>query len=320
MQVSDTVLVAGGETTIGRAIVRACRRTGYATVFAPDRRELPLTDFSAVDAYVRGHRPRIVVVAAGRSGGIGLNRRLPAELMLDNLRVTTNLVESAARHGVDTLLYLASSCCYPRHCPQPMRPEHLGTGSLESTSEAYATAKLAAIRLCQALQSERSLRFLAGIPADVFGPDSSFDPAESHVIPALIARMHAAKVCGQPELTIWGTGTPRREFLFADDLGDACVTVIRGYNGTIPINLGGGEEMQIGEVARMIASVVGYSGALRFDTNAPDGMPRKLLDSSVLLNLGWRPATPIRKALEVTYRSFLDTRCGIAEKTTEARI
>lgn len=312
MRASEPVFVAGGETTIGRAIVRALERSGYRNILAPARAELQLTDSGAVDAWMERHRPTITIVAAGRSGGIGLNRRRPAELMLDNLLVTTSVLSAAARYGVERLLCLASSCCYPKECPQPMRPEYLESGPLEPTSAAYATAKLAGIRLCQALRTERSLRFIAGIPADVFGPDSSFDAEESHVIPALIARFHAAKLSGQPEVTLWGSGTPRREFLFADDLGDACIVAIHSYNQDAPINLGGGVELSIGEVAGMIAEVVGYEGRRTYDTNQPDGMPRKLLDSSVLMGLGWRPNTPFRAALEITYEAFLNRR-GSAE-------
>ncbi|MFM7107582.1 MAG: GDP-L-fucose synthase family protein [Planctomycetaceae bacterium] len=307
MQATDPVFVAGGETTIGRAILRALERGGFRNVLAPKRAELPLGDGRAVDAWMEANRPTVVIVAAGKSGGIGLNRRRPAELMLDNLLVATSVLGAAARHGVERLLYLASSCCYPKECPQPMRPEHLESGPLEPTSAAYATAKLAGIRLCQALRTERSLQFVAGIPADVFGPDSSFDPEESHVIPALIARFHAAKLESLPEVSLWGSGNPRREFLFADDLGDACIAAIRGYNQEVPINLGGGAELSIREVAGMIAEVVGYQGRLAYDTSRPDGMPRKLLDSSVLMGLGWRPATPFRDALEATYRGFLAT-------------
>ncbi len=305
MHADDPVFVAGGETTIGRAVVRGLARCGLTNIAAPSRDELDITDVGAVSDFIARTRPRFILVAAGRSGGIGLNRRLPAELMLDNLRVATSILSAAAHRGVERLLYLASSCCYPRHCPQPMRPEHLGTGLLEPTSEAYATAKLAAIRLCQALHAERSAPFLAAIPADVFGPDSSFDPEDSHVIPALIARLHSAAREGQPHVALWGTGTPRREFLFADDLGDACVTVIQYYAGCGPINLGGGHEMTIRDVATAIADVVGYRGQLIFDTSRPDGMPRKLLDSSELRALGWRPATPFRTALESTYQAFL---------------
>lgn len=316
MRADDLAFVAGGETTIGRAVVRALARHGIKNIVAPSRDELDITDVRAVSDFMAATRPRFVLVAAGRSGGIGLNRRLPAELMLDNLHVATSILSAAARQGVERLLYLASSCCYPRHCPQPMRPEHLGTGSLEPTSEAYATAKLAAIRLCQALHAERGAPFLAAIPADVFGPDSSFDPEDSHVIPALIARLHEATREGHPHVTLWGTGAPRREFLFADDLGDACVAVIRGYHGCGPINLGGGHEMTVRDAASTIADVVGYRGQLMFDTSRPDGMPRKLLDSSELLALGWKPATPFRAALEATYQAYLRRFTGSSAATS----
>lgn len=317
MQANDRVFIAGGETTIGRAVVRAFARARWRGILAPPRDELDVADFRAMGDYLSAMKPRVVVVAAGRSGGIGLNQRLPAELMLDNLLVATSILSAAARHGVERLLYLASSCCYPKTCPQPMRPEYLGTGPLETTSEAYATAKLAGIRLCQALHRERGLPFLTAIPADVFGPDSSFEPEDSHVIPSLIARFHAAKVEGAAEVALWGTGTPCREFLFADDLGDACVAVIRGYNRTETINLGGGEELTIRQAAEMIADVVGYSGRLTFDTTRPDGMPRKLLDSSELFALGWKPATTFRAALEATYCEFLRKRYP---STTEGSI
>lgn len=308
MPADDPVFVAGSETTIGRAVVRAFARAGYRTILAPPRDQVDVTDALTMGDYLATTRPRIVVVAAGRSGGIGLNRRLPAELMLDNLLVATSVLSAAARQGVERLLYLASSCCYPQACPQPMRPEHLGTGPLEPTSEAYATAKLAGIRLCHALRQERGLSFLTAIPADVFGPDSSFDPEDSHVIPSLIARFHAAQAEGAAEVGLWGTGTPRREFLFADDLGDACVAVVRGYNREDTINLGGGEELTIRQAAETIADVVGYRGRLTFDTTRPDGMPRKLLDSSELYALGWQRATSFREALEATYRAFLRKR------------
>lgn len=305
MTARDEVLVAGGDTLIGRALVRAFERVGRR-VSAPSCEEVPLTDATAVERHFARVRPRAVVVAAGKSGGIGLNQRVPADLMLDNLLVATSVCAAAARHGVGRLLYLASSCCYPKDCPQPMRVEHLGTGPLEPTSEPYALAKLAGMRLCAALHRQEGVRFIAAIPADVFGPDSSFDAEASHVIPALIARMHAAKTRNDAEIVLWGSGEPRREFLFADDLAEACVVVLERYDGEEPINLGGGTELSIREVARMIAKIVGYSGQLTFDVSKPDGMPRKLLDSAVLERLGWQAATCMHDALERTYRGFLE--------------
>lgn len=301
----NAVFIAGGETLIGRALVRAFERAGVR-VLSPSRDDLPLTDVAAVDKFFAGARPRRVVVAGGKSGGIGLNQRVPADLMTDNLLVATSVCTAAVRHGVEKLLYLASSCCYPRDCPQPMRVDQLGTGPLEPTSEPYAVAKIAGMQLCAALRRQHGVRFIAAIPADVFGPDSSFDAEGSHVIPALMARMHASKTQNDAEITLWGTGEPRREFLYADDLAEACVLVLDRYDGEKPINLGGGTELTIREVARMIAEVVGFRGRLVFDTSKPDGMPRKLLDSTVLYDLGWQAATPLREALSRTYRRFLD--------------
>jgi GDP-L-fucose synthase len=305
MRTTDVVFVAGAVTSIGRAVVRALVRAGHAPILQPTDEELRLTDPAAVERFFAEHRPRHVIVAAGKSGGIGLNQRIPADLMLDNMLTAAHVCGSAARFGVEKLLYLASSCCYPRDCPQPMRVEHLGTGRLEPTSEPYATAKLAGLQLCLALRRQAGANFVAAIPADVFGPDSSFDRESSHVIPSLIVKMHSAKLAGDPEVVLWGTGAPRREFLFADDLGDACVTALNRYEDDQPINLGGGTELSIRDVATAIAEVVGYRGVLSFDASRPDGMPRKLLDSAVLRGLGWTPATAFRDALEVTYRGFL---------------
>jgi GDP-L-fucose synthase len=312
------VFVAGGETLIGRALARAFERSG-AQVLAPSRDELPITDAAAVDKYFARHRPRRVVVAGGKSGGIGLNQRVPADLMIDNLLLGTSVCTAAARHGVEKLLYLASSCCYPKDCPQPMRVESLGTGPLEPTSEPYAVAKIAGMQLCAALRQQQGVRFITAIPADVFGPDSSFDAEASHVIPALIARMHAAKQRNDPEIKLWGTGEPRREFLFADDLAEACVMVLGCYDGERTINLGGGTELTIRNVAGMIADVVGFRGRLVFDASKPDGMLRKLLDSAVLHDLGWRPVTPVRESLERTYQGFLDRTIKVGNNPEAAR-
>jgi GDP-L-fucose synthase len=305
MRTSDGIFVAGADTTIGRAVVRALDRAGRGPILQPTEGDVRLTDPAAVERFFAERRPRQVIVAAGKSGGIGLNQRIPADLMLDNMLTAANVCGAAARFGVEKLLYLASSCCYPRDCPQPMRIEHLGTGRLEPTSEPYATAKLAGLQLCLASRRQSGANFVAAIPADVFGPDSGFDRESSHVIPSLLVKMHAAKLAGDPEVVLWGTGAPRREFLYADDLGDACVVVMDRYDHAEPINLGGGTELSIKDVAATVAEVVGYRGTLSFDASRPDGMPRKLLDSSVLHGLGWTAATAFRDALEVTYRGFL---------------
>jgi GDP-L-fucose synthase len=299
------VYVAGAETLIGGAILRALARQGYCN---PVGGELPAPDLTCareVDAFVAACRPQIVFLAAGKMGGIGANRRYPADLMLDNLRVTCNLIESAHRHGVTRLLYLASSCAYPKACPQPMREESLHTGALEPTSAAYAMAKLSGITLCEAFRSQHGADFFAGVPANVYGPGDHFDAENAHVIGALMARLHAAKGEGSPCVEVWGSGNAQREFLYVDDLADACVFVMRHYGGEGPINLGGGTIASIRELACMIRDVVGYEGELRFDATQPDGFALKALDSTRLTELGWAGATPLRQGLERTYRWFL---------------
>jgi len=313
------VLVAGGETLIGAAIVQTLSRRGFTHVLHPSAADCPLTEAAAVEDFFARNRPEYVFVAAGKSGGIEANRRYPADLMVDNLLTATHLCTAALRHGTTKLLYLASSCCYPKECPQPMRVEHLGTGALEPTSAAYATAKLAGVALCQSLRQQHGARLIAGIPADVFGTQCRFDAENSHVIPALIARMHAAKLAGDPAILLWGTGAPRREFLFADDLAEACLVAMDRYDAPEPINLGGGTELTIRDVAALIAAVVGYRGEIRFDTSRPDGAPRKLLDSSRLLGLGWTPSTDIRAALEATYAAFVAQQAGRRDAVAEAR-
>jgi GDP-L-fucose synthase len=229
----------------------------------------------------------------------------PAELMLDNLLATAHVLQAAHAQGVAKLLYLASSCCYPRHAPQPLRVESLMTGLLEPTNAAYATAKLAGWQLCEAYRQQFGAPFFTAIPANAFGPYDDFSLEGGHIIPALIHRAHQAKVRGDPSLTIWGTGTPRREFVFAPDLADACLFVMNHYNEPAPINLGGGTDLSIAEVARAIVEVVGFKGRLCFDPTRPDGMPLKRLDASQLSSLGWKPATDFRTALAETYNWFL---------------
>jgi GDP-L-fucose synthase len=300
------VYVAGGGTLIGAALVRQLKASGYRNLVGLPGAEPDLTDAVQVDAFFASARPDYVFVAAGRSGGIEVNSRRPAELMRDNLLVTSHVLEAARRYGTKKLLYLGSSCAYPKHCPQPMRVEALLTGPLEPTSAAYAVAKIAGMTLCDAYRRQYGCGFVSAIPADVFGPGDDFSPENSHVVAALVRRMHEAKVQGQPTVSIWGTGRPRRELMFCDDLADACLFVMREYDGGGPINLGVGEDVSIAELAAMIREIVGYDGRLVFDTTRPDGMPRKLLDSSELAGLGWRAKTSVREGLAATYRWFLE--------------
>ncbi|MFN8543849.1 MAG: GDP-L-fucose synthase [Candidatus Binatia bacterium] len=304
MEASDTVCVAGARTLVGRALLRRLAREGWTDV-AGVADEPDWTDAGAVDALFARTRPAWVFVAAGRSGGIRANQKYPADLMQENLLATCHVLAAAHRHGVRKLLYLASSCSYPRDAEQPMRVESLAAGPPEPSNAAYATAKRAGIQLCQAYRAQHGAGFIAGIPADVFGPGDDFDPEDSHVVPALIRKLHDARERGTRVVELWGSGMPRREFLFADDLADACLAVMRRYDGAGPINLGGGTVLAIRELAREVAAVVGYTGALRFDASRPDGMPVKTLDASALFALGWRAATPIRAALAETHRWYL---------------
>lgn len=269
--------------------------------------EPDLTNAAEVDAFFAEVAPEYVFIAAGRSGGIQANQKYPAELMRDNLLVESHIIHSAYRYGAKKLLYLASSCSYPKNCAQPMRVESLMTGVLEPTNEAYAVAKIAGMVMCQAYRQQYRANFISGIPADAFGPGDDFSLQDSHVIPALIRKMHDAKILGAESVEIWGTGTPRRDFIFAPDLADACVFVMREYDSSRPINISGGTDLSIKELALSIKEVVGYTGELYFDTSKPDGTPLKALDSKELTTMGWKPRTPFWSALSVTYDWFLQT-------------
>lgn len=318
MEHDARIWVAGADTLIGAALRRVLRRQDAELVGGPGL-EPALGDASAVDAFVRRERPAYVFVAAGKSGGIRANDDFPVDFMLDNLLVTTHVLASAHRHGVRKLLYLGSSCSYPKDCPQPMHVESLMTGPLERTSEAYAVAKLAGLTLCRAFQRQHGACFVGAIPGDTYGPGDDFGPGTSHVVPALIRRMHEAKQEGAPSVTVWGTGTPRRELIFADDLADACVVAMRRWDGPEPINLGSGEDVSIAELAETLKAIVGYRGELRFDRHRPDGMPRKRLDSTDLAALGWAPPTSLASGLAATYTWFRSTQVGTETATATVR-
>jgi GDP-L-fucose synthase len=304
LEKNSNIYVTGGQTLVGAAILRELERQGYTNIVGRPGEEPELTDAAQVDAFFARTAPDYVFLAAGKSGGIRANQKYPAELMLNNLLVECHVVHSAYRHGVRKLLYLASSCTYPKHCPQPMKEEALLTGPLEPTNEAYAVAKIAGIKLCQAYHQQFGANFISGIPANVFGPGDDFSSEDSHVVAALIRRMHEAKERGQEAVEIWGTGSSQREFVFADNLADACVFVMDKYNGLQPINLGCGSGMCIADLAVAIKEVTGFRGRIHFDTSRPDGMPVKLLDSSKLNTLGWRPKVSFHSALLATYEWF----------------
>ncbi len=310
MHKTSRVFVTGGRTLIGAAILRQLERQGYRNVVDEQGPEPDLTDAVQVADFFARQAPEYVFLAAGKTGGIEANRKYPAELMLDNLLVECHIIHNAYRHGVKKLLYLASSCCYPKLCLQPMRVEALMTGPLEPTNEAYAVAKIAGIKLCQAYRQQYGANFIVGIPANAFGTDDDFSLDNSHVIPAMLRKMHEAKAHGADQVEIWGTGTPRREFIFADDLAEACIFVVQNYNSDEPINLGGGADVSIRELAHLAGEVVGYKGQLHFDTTKPDGMPIKALDASRLREMGWVATTPLSAALAATYASFLQRPTG----------
>jgi len=299
---SSRIYVAGADTLIGAAIVDALKRQGYDQVMGAATPK----DGGSVESVFSETRPEYVFVAAGKSGGIGANQRYPADLMMDNLQVISDVMGTSHRYGVKKLLYLASSCCYPRDCPQPMRVDHLSTGPLEPTNRSYATAKLAGIELCRAYRAQFSSDFIVAIPANAYGPGDDFSEEDSHVISALIRKMHDAKVAGAGHVDLWGTGTAEREFIFAADLADACLFLMNHYSDATPINVGArSQRVSIAELARLIKDTVGFAGEIRFDRTRPDGMPRKILDSDALRDLGWSPATDFRTALSATYDYFL---------------
>jgi GDP-L-fucose synthase len=306
MEQESKIYVAGGRTLVGAALLRRLEHHGYTNLCNRTHEELDLTVASEVEAYFQQVQPEYVFDTAGKSGGIGANVKLPADLMRDNLFSSAHTIEAAHRHRVKKLLYLASSCSYPKLCPQPMRVQDLLTGSLEPTNEAYAVAKIAGIKLCQAYRRQYHDDFIVGIPANPFGPGEDFSLDNSHVIAALIRKMHDAKMRGDGSITVWGTGSARREFIFVDDLADACIKVMREYSDEEPLNLGGGPVLSMGELAQAVRRVVGFAGRLEFDASKPDGMPMKALETSQLQRMGWQPQVAFDDALAATYRWYLD--------------
>jgi GDP-L-fucose synthase len=304
------IFVAGESDFVGASLARRLRAAGCERLLGEGDAAPDLRDPAAVDAFFARQRPELVFLLGGRSGGIARNQREGAELMLDNLLVESAVVRAARRHGTRKLLYLAAACIYPRECAQPMQPEQLGSGPLEPTSAPYALAKWAGLELCRAFASQTGARFAAAIPANPFGPGDSTDPEDAHVVAALLQRMHRAKHRGDAEVVVWGTGRARRDFLYVDDLADACVFLMERFEGPDPINVSAGWDVSIGEVAERIQKVVGFSGRLRFDPGRPEGAPRKLLDGEPLRRLGWAPRTSLDDALAATYRWLLEREAG----------
>jgi GDP-L-fucose synthase len=305
MNRDSRIYVAGGNTLLGAALLDRLRADGFRYIIGVPPDEPDLTAAGQVEDFFGETRPEYIFLVAGMSGGIQRNQQEPAALMLDNLLSAAHVIHAAHFHAVRKLLYVASACCYPRNAEQPMRVESLMSGALEPTNAAYATAKLAGRQLCAAYRQQYGARFITAIPANAFGPHDDFSAEGGHVIPSLMRRAHDAKNRRESELAVWGTGTPRREFIYAPDLADACLFMMRHYDDPQPLNIGGGIPMSISETARAVADAVGYRGRIRFDATKPDGMPRKVLDSEPLGALGWRPTTEFRTALAETYDWFL---------------
>jgi GDP-L-fucose synthase len=306
MTTNDRIFVAGHRGLVGSAIVRRLEAAGATGVLVATRDQLDLRDQAAVNYWFRANRPEYVYLVAGTVGGILANSTRPAEFIYDNMLIHATVVHAAHQYGVKKLLYLGSSCIYPRHCDQPMTEEALLTGALEPTNEAYAVAKIAGIKLCEAYRKQYGDDFISAMPTNLYGPNDNFDLASSHVLPALIRKFHDAKVQGRQEVVIWGTGSPRREFLHVDDLADACVFLMDRYDGERHINVGTGEDLSIRELAEMVRSIVYPAGVLTFDASKPDGMPRKLLDVSRLHALGWKHRIGLEEGIRTTYDWFLE--------------
>jgi GDP-L-fucose synthase len=320
MDTGSGIFVAGHRGLVGSAILRRLQQAGCTNILTATRDQLDLRDQAAVNYWFRANRPDLVYLVAGTVGGILANSTRPAEFIYDNMLIHATVVHAAHQFGVRKLLYLGSSCIYPRECSQPMSEGQLLTGPLEPTNEAYAVAKIAGIKLCEAYRRQYGDDFISAMPTNLYGPNDNFDLVSSHVLPALIRKFHDAKVAGQSEVVIWGTGAPRREFLHVDDLADACVFLMDRYDEAQHINVGTGEDLSIRELAELIRDVVHPRAALRFDPSKPDGMPRKLLDVSRLHELGWRHRIPLREGIASTYEWFLQNQASLRTSAVAAGV
>ncbi|KAJ4822582.1 Germin-like protein sub 1 member 20 [Turnera subulata] len=302
---SAKVFVAGHRGLVGSAIVRKLQSLGFANLVLRSHAELDLTRQSDVEAFFAAEKPRYVILAAAKVGGIHANNTYPADFISINLQIQNNVIHSSFLHGVQKLLFLGSSCIYPKHAPQPIPESALLTGPLEPTNEWYAIAKIAGIKMCQAHRIQHSWDAISGMPTNLYGPNDNFHPENSHVLPALIRRFHEAKVSGAAEVVVWGSGSPLREFLHVDDLADGVVFLMDKYSGVEHLNVGSGKEVTIKELAELVKEVVGFQGKLVWDTSKPDGTPRKLMDSSKLLSLGWEPKISLKDGLVDTYKWYV---------------
>lgn len=308
MKKDSKIFIAGHKGLVGSAVVRNLESQGYSNLILKSRQELDLLDAKAVADFFASEKPEYVFLAAAKVGGIHANNTYPADFIFQNLQVQNNVIHNAYLNGVKKLIFLGSSCIYPRECPQPIKEEYLLTGPLEKTNEAYAVAKIAGIKMCQSYNKQYGTKFISVMPTNLYGINDNFDLESSHVLPALLRKFHDAKVSGAKEVVMWGTGSPMREFLYVDDMADACVHLMKTYEDSEIVNIGTGEDVTIKELAILIKEIVGFEGEIINDTTKPDGTPRKLLDVSRLHELGWKHKTSLQDGIKITYDWFLQNK------------
>ena len=299
------IYVAGHRGMVGSALVRALHRDGFQNTVGKTSKELDLTQQARVEEYFKAEKPEVVILAAARVGGILANSTAPTEFLYENLMIASNVIHAAAVHGAKKLLFLGSSCIYPKFAPQPIAEESLLTGALEPTNEAYAIAKIAGLKLTEYYNREHGKKFISAMPSNLYGPGDNYHPDQSHVIPGLIRRVHEAKAANLPAVKVWGSGTPLREFLFVDDLAEACLFLLKNYEGAPLVNVGSGQEISIQNLAVLIAKTVGFPGKIEFDATKPDGTPRKVMDSSKIKTMGWQASTTLESGIRIAYENFL---------------
>lgn len=305
MRKDSKIYVAGHRGLVGSAILRLLEQRGYDNVITRTRKQLDLTDQRAVEKFFQKEKPEYVFLAAAKVGGILANKTRKADFIYENLRIQNNIIHNAHKHKVKKLLFLGSSCIYPKMCPQPIKEEYLMTSPLEPTNDAYAVAKIAGIKMCQSYNQQYGTNFISVMPTNLYGPGDNFDPETSHVLPAMIRKFHEAKMRNKKQVTLWGTGKPRREFLHVDDLASACLFLMQKYNSSEIINIGTGKDITIKELAELIKNIVGFQGKINWDAKQPDGTPRKLLNISKIKKLGWRPTIFLKNGVANTYNYFI---------------
>lgn len=302
MELNAKIYVAGHRGMVGSAVVRRLQQAGYQNIVYRTSKEMDLRDTAAVNSFFAEEQPDYVILAAAKVGGIMANNTFRADFLFENLQIQNNVIHASYERGVKKLLFLGSSCIYPKMAPQPIKEEYLLTGPLEATNEPYALAKIAGLKLCEAYRDQHGSNFISAMPTNLYGPGDNYDLHNSHVLPALLRKFHEAKEHNTPEVEVWGTGTPRREFLHVDDLADACLHLMLHYDGKEPVNVGTGEDLTIRELVELVRDTVGYQGSVRFNTDKPDGTPRKLLDVSKLAEAGWRYKTGLPEGVRAVYQ------------------